>query len=149
MEHIPSQAISFLAMAILFFTVIRSRKRVRCLEQSLADSKMSMSAIRSNAEKDYNENEMVKLADYCRELEARVQNRALLLEELIEQADEKINQMSGRKKINSPSTHSTNPLFKQIQQLRREGKNDRDVARILNRTEGEIQLLRSLGNQSS
>jgi hypothetical protein len=58
----------------------------------------------------YNDNRMVGLVDLCRELEARVQNRALLLETLIDDADERIAKAVGSSQ--PTATAIADPAFK-------------------------------------
>ena len=86
----PDVLVSFVAMIILFYVIMRGRNRVKSLERQLINQKGRRSHSQQEAESTYNDNRLVKMVDYCRQLEARVQNRALLLECLIEDADRRI-----------------------------------------------------------
>ena len=68
---------AFGAMFFLFIVVIRGRRRVKCLEAEL--KQRSAKQMRQDMEDRYNDNRLMGMVDLCRELEARVQNRALLL----------------------------------------------------------------------
>ena len=146
-----SSIFSLAALAILVFTVIRGRRRIRCLENKMSLQKNVSKDARASAEKSYNENNLVKLVDVCRELEARVQNRAHLLEELLEQVDAKLALVGegGGVQQRSRVSSQVSPICQQVISLSREGKNDYEIGRVLNRSEGEIKLLRSLGNHSN
>lgn len=91
----PGAVVSFAAMVILVGVVIRGRQRLRCLEAQMTQQKNRRSQSIQEAESAYNDRRLIKMVDYCRQLEARVQNRALLLEILIEDADRRIEALSG------------------------------------------------------
>ena len=90
----PDVLISFAAMFILFGVIMRGRTRVKALERQLINQKGRRSRSQQEAESTYNDNRLVKMVDYCRQLEGRVQNRSLLLECLIEDADQRIQILS-------------------------------------------------------
>jgi len=88
---------SFAAMVILFFVVMRGRRRTKCMEDDFKRRMEQQNRSIMNTEKQFHDSHLAKLADYCRELEAKVQNRAKLLEILIEELDEKLEKVKKEK----------------------------------------------------
>lgn len=135
-----SPILAIFALLISFSLLVRSRRRIKCLENEMKVT--NIHDVRKRAESEYNENRLVKLVDLCRELEAKVQNRAILLEKLIEDADKKLQALDTvhLKK----GEQARNPIHDRLEELEREGKNDTEISKILNRSEAEIKLIRSL-----
>lgn len=79
---------AFGALAILVLVVIRGRRRVHCLEAQLKAN--SSQQQRKKARQQIDDHRALKLVDLCREMEARVQYKAILLEALIDDADNRI-----------------------------------------------------------
>ena len=141
-----ANAFAFLALAFIVFTIIRTKRRVKRMSDKPFQSAAEM---RNNFEQKRNEDHVVRLVELSREIEARIQNRAVLIEKLIEQADEKIKTLESLQQQipqSTPSNRSqTNPIVEEVIKLSKEGKNDKDIGLLMNRSEGEIRLMRSLG----
>ena len=90
----PDVVLTFGALVFLIGVVVRGRRRTKCLELELQNIKNRRSRSLQEAENNYNDQRLVKMVDYCRQLEARVQNRSLLLEILIEDADQRIEKLA-------------------------------------------------------
>lgn len=88
---------SFAAMVVLFFVVMRGRRRTKCMEDDFKRRMEQQNRSIMSTEKQFHDSHLAKLADYCRELEAKVQNRAKLLEILIEELDEKLEEVKKEK----------------------------------------------------
>ena len=89
--------VSFLAMLVIFFVIMRGRKRYKCLEDEFKRRMEQQNRSLMATEKQFHDSHLAQLADHCRELEARVQNRARMLEILIEELDEKIERIKREK----------------------------------------------------
>ena len=151
-ENILTLLISFV---IVISVVIRGRKKVRCMELQLSMNK-PIAEIREDAEKRYNENRLVQVVDLCRELESRVQNRCLLLEILIDDADVRIAQLlnGGRTAANASELAQPNEsghwslgsdqFKKAFLKKVEEGKSDTELALEFKRTPLVMTLLRDL-----
>jgi hypothetical protein len=134
----PSDIFTFIAMACIIFVVVKGRKRVRCLEAELARKKLDRT--QENPTEPYQENRLVKIIDLIREQEARMQNRAILMELLIEDADERIAKLSG-----SPPTTSRlqSPSFKKdFLSMTEKGLSDEEIARAIGKQPWVVELLR-------
>ena len=70
--------------------VMRGRRRTKCLEDEFKRRAESQQRSLMTTEKQFHDSHLAKLADHCRELEAKVQNRTRMLELLISELDEKI-----------------------------------------------------------
>jgi hypothetical protein len=139
----PDVFISFAAMIILVGVVIRGRTRVKFLERQLIHQKNRRSHSQQQAEANYNDQRLVKMVDYCRLLESRVQNRALLLECLIEDADQRIHVLTeGAIDKNLPlgSKGFKEEFLHQVEM----GLNDEALAKKWNKPELMMTLLREL-----
>ena len=157
LENILTLLISFV---IVISVVIRGRKKVRCMELQLSMNK-PIAEIREDAEKRYNENRLVQVVDLCRELEARVQNRSLLLEMLIDDADVRIAQLlNGSRTVGSGSNVAhpnesghwslgSDQFKKAFLQKVKEGKSDAELAMEFNRAPLVMTLLRDLWRKST
>jgi len=91
--QLQSILVSFIAMIIIFFVVARGRRRTKCLENDLRHLSDQQNRTLMSAEKQFHDSHLARLAEYCRELEAKVQNRARLLELLIEELDQKLERL--------------------------------------------------------
>ena len=91
--QLPSIFVSFIAMVIIFFVIARGRRRTKCLENDLKRILDQQNRTMMSTEKQFHDSHLAKLSDYCRELEAKVQNRARLLELLIEELDQKLERL--------------------------------------------------------
>lgn len=89
--------VSFIAMLVIFFVIMRGRKRYKCLEDEFKKRMQQQNRSLMATEKQFHDSHLAQLADYCRELEAKVQNRARLLEILIAELDEKIEKIKREK----------------------------------------------------
>jgi hypothetical protein len=139
----PDVLISFAAMFILFGVIMRGRTRVKALERQLINQKGRRSRSQQEAESTYNDNRLVKMVDYCRQLEGRVQNRSLLLECLIEDADQRIQILSeGTIDKNLPlgSKGFKEEFLHQVEM----GLNDEALAKKWHKPELMMTLLREL-----
>jgi hypothetical protein len=147
---LPLESIfTFLAMIIVVAVVIRGRKKVRCLEAQLAVQR-PISEVRKEAEGRYNESRIAHVADYCRELEAKVQNRSLLLELLIDDADARIEKLlSSNSSIKSKGWILGSPEFKEafIKSVEA-GHSDAELALEFKRHPLAMGLLRDLWRKS-
>ena len=153
----PENICTFLAFVIMIAVVIRGRRKVRCLETQMAMHR-PVSEIREDAEKRYNENRLVQVVDLCRELEARVQNRSLLLEILIDDADERIvaltnhsqknnivHEVQEHERLSLGSMDFKKAFLKGIEN----GKSDEELAKDFNRTPLVMTLLRDLWRRTA
>lgn len=152
----PANLIALIALALIVFTVIKTRRRVKRIENKPFQSSEEM---RQSYEKKRQEDNSVKLVELCREIEARIQNKALAIEKLICDADAKIKELDEKlalyeQKSNGQKTGeeikqtpkvTTNPIVEEVIKLSREGKSDKDIGDIIKRSEGEVSLMRSLG----
>lgn len=134
----PATFFTFFAMACIIFVVIRGRKKVRCLETELARRKLERN--HNNPVETYQENRLVRIIDLVREQEARMQNRALLMELLIEDADERIAKLGGE----SPEISKLQgPAFKRDFLLWiQKGLSDDDIAKRIKKQPWVVELLR-------
>jgi hypothetical protein len=89
--------ISFLSMLVIFFVIMRGRKRYKCLEDEFKRSMEKQNRSLMATEKQFHDSHLSQLADHCRELEAKVQNRARILEILIAELDEKLEKIKREK----------------------------------------------------
>ena len=132
---------AFGALAILVLIVIRGRRRVRCLEAQLKTNNSKEQ--RKEARQQIDDHRVLKLVDLCRELEARVQNRAILLETLIDDADARINLSSKRDTGRPPSL--SDPSFKKEFCLAIDNhQTDEELSKRFNKPHLIITLLREM-----
>ncbi len=146
-----STLFAFAALGLLLIILIRNRRRIKCLEME----RDKAFAIKREPVEDYNEAKVVKLVDVCRELEARVQNKASLLEALIDDADKKLKELDNKKsefqneKKKEQKSVSSPTMYDRALGLSKEGKDELEIAKLINRSPGEVKVLLSLGRQSS
>ena len=150
-----STIFAFAALGLLVIILLRNRRRIKCLEIE----RNKAFAIKRDPVEDYNEAKVVKLVDICRELEARVQNKASLLEALIEDADKKIKELENKKSKTESTEKSTemrkekrdssSTMYDRVLTLSKEGKDEQEIGKLINRSAGEVKVLLSLGRQSS
>jgi hypothetical protein len=141
-----STIFAFAAFALLMYTLIRTRKRIKCIEIE----RNKAFALKREPVEDYNEAKVVKLVDVCRELEARVQNKASLLEALIDDAQKSISKLESLKSETPAQKNDVaKTMYDRVLELKNEGKNEEEIGVIMNRTPSEVKLLLSLGRQSS
>jgi hypothetical protein len=154
-----STIFAFAALGLLVIILLRNRRRIKCLEIE----RNKAFAIKRDPVEDYNEAKVVKLVDICRELEARVQNKASLLEALIEDADKKIKELENkksktestekitemRKEKRKEKRDSSSTMYDRVLTLSKEGKDEQEIGKLINRSAGEVKVLLSLGRQSS
>ncbi len=141
----PNDMFTFLAMVVLIAVVIRSRRKVRCLEAQLSHQRPAHD-IKNQAEKKYNDHRLIQVADLCRQLEAKVQNRSVLLEILIDDADDRIRQLiSAEDSTSSHRLKLSSEEFKiAFMQGVEAGRNDEDLAMEFQRAPLVMTLLRDL-----
>jgi hypothetical protein len=145
MEYL-SQLFAFGALVFIVITIVRTRRRIKCLELE----RNRAYGFKREPVEDYNEAKVVKLVDVCRELEARVQNSASLLESLIDDADKRIETLQNTKQTPEKPTQDNfnHEMYERALSLSNEGKSEEEIGTILNRSKGEVALLLSLGKQT-
>jgi hypothetical protein len=137
----------FAALGLLIFTLARTRRRIKQLEKE----RQKAFSIKREPVEDYNEAKVVKLVDVCRELEARVQNSASLLEALIDDADNRIallKETKDKEPVKEKKVEVNNEMYDRVLALSKEGKSEEEIGVLLNRSKGEVELLLSLGKKS-
>lgn len=146
--NIIALIVSLFGFICLLLVVIRTRRRVDRQLRKIECGETTNTSTASRAV----ENHLVKLVEMSREIEARVQNKIELLQNMLEDADlklQELRQTSGTNVTRRPQRSSTTPpIYEQVISLSRSGKSDREIGEILSRTEGEIRLVRSLGQHS-
>lgn len=140
---------AFAALILLLFTIIRSRKRIKTMER---ERSLIQAGSSKEYEQSYNESQIVKLVNVCRELEGKVQSKSMLLEKLIEDADKKIAELKALKESIPEQTQNENDftqvIYEQVEEYHQQGKSDAEIADLMKRSVGEINLIRSLGKHS-
>ncbi len=132
---------AFGALAILVLIVIRGRRRVRCLEAQLNTNNSKQQ--RKEARQQIDDHRVLKLVDLCRELEARVQNRAILLETLIDDADARIN-LSSKRDTGRPPALSEPSFKKEFCAALDNHQSDEELAKRFKKPHLIITLLREM-----
>ena len=133
-----NEVLIFLAMACIIFVTIRGRKRVRCLEADLERTRLERK--HEKPVETYQENRLVKIIDLVREQEARMQNRAILMELLIEDADQRIAKLGGE--VATPSKLQTPTFKKDFLSMIDKGLSDEDIAQNIGKATWVAALLR-------
>lgn len=96
------------------------------------------------------EAQIVKLVELAREIEARVQNKALLLQHMLDDADRRVSELralTGEKPV-ARNAEEENPIYEQVRTLAARDKSDREIGEILCRSESEVRLLKRLEEHS-
>ena len=131
------------AFLLLAFVVFRGRKRIRCLEIELQKKKMNPGEVKPQRT-DLREEQVAKTVDWVRALEARVQNRAYLLEILIEEADQRLNPGANR-------GHGilSKEFRREVEKGMAMGKSDAQIASDLGRHPQVISHLKAIWKEHS
>lgn len=127
-------------MVCILFVMARGRKRVRCLEAEI--SRVKLEKKDAKPVETYQENRLVKIIELVREQEARMQSRAILMELLIEDADDRIAKMSGG--TSTPSTLQTPSFKKDFLSYVDKGMSNEDIARRIHKQPWVVELLKDL-----
>jgi len=131
---------TFFAMALIMFVLIKSRRRVRCLETELERNKLQ--GVHNKPVETYQENRLAKIVEMIREQEARLQNRALLMEILIEDADGRIEKLGGG--TARPTMLQSQTFKKDFLSWVAQGDSDEKIAQRINKQPWVVGLLRDL-----
>ncbi len=135
-----SGPVIFVVAATFFVMVMALRMRRRANRHESESPSAPRQEVRDGVSR--LEHDVVRLIELARETEARVLNKVQLLEHLIADADRRIQDLR-RPGAKSPA----NPMYEQVAVLAREGKSDQEIATAIQRSENEVRLLRSLGEQ--
>lgn len=151
----PVNIIALFALLIIFTTLIRTRRRIKKMENL---PKGTAADIKAKAESQHRENRMIEMANFEREFGARVQNWAMMLEKQIEDAKiatEKLENkileyqgLTGKKVGTKTGIEDNHPIVRRVIELSNEGKDNEDISQIMNRLPGEIELMKRLGRQA-
>ncbi len=135
-----------LVVAALIFVIMLGRRRVRSgggREQGGEGAKDARVRLRKSMEE-----LQIKLMEFGRDVEGRLDTRIRTLSELIREADERIARLEEMKGVRNRASGDELPqLHREVHRLADEGLDNIEIARRTSTTPGEVELILGLRRQ--